>query len=341
MSTPVVQGIPPVGGGEQGPASTRGPARVAPLEADPRGGGDRDTVRSWFWRGLYLAVLFLATLAFVYPLVWLVSASLKPKEQVFDNRLVPETVQWSNFAAVWDAGPVLRWLFNSATVGLMAATAVTISSALVAFGFAYFRFRYRNLLFGLVLATMMLPGAVTMIPVYLIWNQVGMIDTQVPLWAQNLFGSAFYIFLLRQFFLGIPRELFEAARVDGASYLTMFRRIALPLARPALVIVFVFELAGELVGPDEAADLPADPRLLHDAARAEADRRRLRALGRVPLGDRHGGHAHRDHPDDPHLRVHPALRARRHRDERQAGLRAAQAGRGASVLERARARGRG
>jgi multiple sugar transport system permease protein len=242
MSTPVVQGVPPVGGGEQGPAGARGPAAAAPLTPDPGRGGDRDVVRSWFWRVLYLGVLFLATLAFVYPLVWLVSASLKPKSQVFDNRLVPETVQWSNFAAVWDAGPVLRWLFNSATVGLIAATAVTISSALVAFGFAYFRFRYRNLLFGLVLATMMLPGAVTMIPVYLIWNQVGMVDTQVPLWAQNLFGSAFYIFLLRQFFLGIPRELFEAARVDGASYITMFRRIALPLARPALVIVFVFEL---------------------------------------------------------------------------------------------------
>ena len=242
MSTPVVQGVPPVGGGEQGPASARGPAAAAPLTADPGRGGDRDVVRSWFWRVLYLGVLFLATLAFVYPLVWLVSASLKPKSQVFDNRLVPETVQWSNFAAVWDAGPVLRWLFSSATVGLIAATAVTISSARVAFGFAYFRLRYRNLLFGLVLATMMLPGAVTMIPVYLIWNQVGMVDTQVPLWAQNLFGSAFDIFLLRQFFLGIPRELFEAARVDGASYLTMFRRIALPLARPAVVIVFVFEL---------------------------------------------------------------------------------------------------
>jgi multiple sugar transport system permease protein len=243
MSTPVVQGgLPPVGGDEQGPAGGRGPARAGVLAPARAPGTRRAAVRSWFWRGLYLAVLFLATLAFVYPLVWLVSASLKPKSQVFDNRLVPETVQWSNFAAVWDAGPVLRWLLNSVTVGLMAATAVTLSSALVAFGFAYFRFRYRNLLFGLVLATMMLPGAVTMIPVYLIWNQVGMVDTQVPLWAQNLFGSAFYIFLLRQFFLGIPRELFEAARVDGASYLTMFRRIALPLARPALVIVFVFEL---------------------------------------------------------------------------------------------------
>ena len=194
------------------------------------------------WRIVHLLVLTVATIAFVYPLVWLVSASLKPKSQVFDNRLVPETFSWSNFVDVWQAGPVLRWLTNSAVVGLMAATTVTLSSALVAFGFAYFRFRGRGLLFGLLLSTMMLPGAVTMIPVYLIWNKLGFVDTQVPLWAQNLFGSAFYVFLLRQFFLGIPRELFEAARVDGCSYLGMFRRIALPLARPALVIVFVFEL---------------------------------------------------------------------------------------------------
>ena len=241
MTTPVTQGVPPLGDSTQGPAGSRGPLRSTPLATGTRRPTPR-TAASRVWQVLYLVVLFLATLAFVYPFLWLTSAALKPKEQVFDNRLLPRDVQWSNFVAVWDAGPVLRWLLNSVTVGLMAAIAVTISSALVAFGFAYFRFRYRNLLFGLVLATMMLPGAVTMIPVYLIWNTAGMVDTQVPLWAQNLFGSAFYIFLLRQFFLGIPRELFEASRVDGASYLTMFRRIALPLARPALVIVFVFEL---------------------------------------------------------------------------------------------------
>jgi multiple sugar transport system permease protein len=211
-------------------------APVTPSASPPR------RRRSTPWQALYLLLLTLATAAFVYPLVWLVSASLKPKSQVFDNRLVPRDVQWSNFVEVWQAGPVLRWLSNSVLVGLMAATAVTLSSALVAFGFAYFRFRGRNALFGLVLSTMMLPAAVTMIPVYLIWNRLGFVDTQVPLWASNLFGTAFYIFLLRQFFLGVPRELFEAARVDGCSYLQMFRRIALPLCRPALVIVFIFEL---------------------------------------------------------------------------------------------------
>jgi multiple sugar transport system permease protein len=189
-----------------------------------------------------LLLLAVASVAFVYPLVWLVSASLKPKTEVFDNKLVPDHVQWSNFVEVWNAGPVLQWLINSTVVAFMAAITVTVSSAAVAFGFAYFRFRLRGVLFGLVLSTMMLPGAVTMIPVYLIWNRLGFVDTQVPLWAANLFGSAFYIFLLRQFFLGVPRELFEAARIDGCSFFGLFRRIALPLCRPALIIVFVFEM---------------------------------------------------------------------------------------------------
>jgi multiple sugar transport system permease protein len=92
-----------------------------------------------------------------------------------------------------------------------------------------------------VLATMMLPGAVTMIPVFLIWNSLGMVGTLTPLWAQNLFGSAFYIFLLRQFFLGLPREPFEAAKVDGANNWKIFTRIALPLCRPAVVVTLLFE----------------------------------------------------------------------------------------------------
>src|SRR3954463_15620135 len=89
---------------------------------------------------------------------------------------------------------------------------------------------------------MMLPGAVTLVPQYLIWNNLHLVGTNVPLWGMNLFGSAFYIFLLRQFFLGLPRETFEAARVDGASYPRMFWSIALPLTRAALIVVFIFEL---------------------------------------------------------------------------------------------------
>lgn len=179
---------------------------------------------------------------FVYPFVWLVSASLKPRENVFDNSLLPHPVQVENFATVWQAAPLLRWIANSAFVGVAAALSVTLSSAIVAFGFAYFRFPARNALFGLVLGTMMLPAVVTLVPTYLVWHSLHLTNTQVPLWGQNLFGSAFYIFLLRQFFLSLPRELFDAARVDGCNYLGMFWRIALPLSKPALIITFIFEL---------------------------------------------------------------------------------------------------
>jgi multiple sugar transport system permease protein len=137
-----------------------------------------------------------------------------------------------------------KWFVNSAIVGVLAAVTVTISSGIVAFGFAYFRFPFRNALFGLVLASMMLPGAVLMIPNFLIWNALGQVNSPLftPLWAGNLFGSAFYIFMLRQFFLGLPRELFEAARVDGASYPRMFWSVAMPLTRAALVVVLIFAL---------------------------------------------------------------------------------------------------
>lgn len=197
-------------------------------------------LNAWLQIPYWLILLFFAVL-FVYPFAWLVSSSFKTRAHVFDNRLIPVQGTLENFGKVWSVAPLARWIANSLLVGVLAAGTVTISSAIVAFGFAYFRFRARNGLFGLVLATMMLPGAVTMIPVYIIWKDLGFVGTQVPLWAQNLFGSAFYIFLLRQFFLGLPRELFEAARVDGCSYWGLFWRIALPLSWPGLIIVFIFE----------------------------------------------------------------------------------------------------
>jgi multiple sugar transport system permease protein len=204
---------------------------------------EHSSLGTWVMRVLLVAVALL----FTYPLVWLVSASLKPRSDVFDDRLVPSVFAPENYAEVWQEIPLLQWLTNSVVVGFAAALTVTLSSALVAFGFAYFQFPGRKWLFGLVLATMMLPGAVTLIPTYLIWNSIGLADTQVPLWAQNLFGSAFYIFLLRQFFAGLPRELFEAARVDGCGFLGLFWRIALPLSKPALLITFVFEFQASWV----------------------------------------------------------------------------------------------
>jgi multiple sugar transport system permease protein len=208
-------------------------------------------------------VLTGLSILFMYPFIWLISASFKPRGDTFDNALIPHQWAWNYTGPdrdppfpqlLFNVAPVARWFFNSFWISLLGAVAVTLSSALVAFAFAYFRFPLRNVLFGILLATMMLPPQVTMIPVYLLWNKIGHFttdhswlphigtSTQYPLWAPNLFGSAFYIFLQRQFFMGIPRDYFEAARMDGDSYFSMFRRIALPLAKPALIVTFIFEI---------------------------------------------------------------------------------------------------
>jgi multiple sugar transport system permease protein len=213
----------------------------APKATGPRGRTTRVPMKK-ARKVFVLTALTILTVVFAYPFVWLVSASFKPRGEVFDNRLIPETFTLDNYVQVWAEAPVALWLLNTAIVTILAATTVTISSAMVAWGFAYFRFRGRNALFALVLASMMLPGAVTMIPTFLIWNSLGFVGTLVPMWAQNLFASAFYVFLLRQFMLGLPRDLFDAARVDGATQWGVFWRIALPLTRPALAVVLVFEV---------------------------------------------------------------------------------------------------
>jgi len=218
------------------PAASVRTSGVSLARSEP--GGWRSRISSV----LYMLALAAATFVFIFPLVWLISASLKTRSTVYNNELFATPLQFDNYVRVFELAPVASWLFNSIIVALLAAATVTLSSALVAFAFAYFRFPFRGPLFGLVLASMMLPGAVTMIPNFLIWNQLGQVNTLTPLWAGNLFGSAFYIFLLRQFFMGLPRELFEAARVDGASYLRMWWSIAMPLTRAALIVVFVFEL---------------------------------------------------------------------------------------------------
>ncbi len=181
------------------------------------------------------------SLLFLYPFAWLLAASFKPRGQVFDNALIPKTFQPENYVEVFNQLPLLAWMGNSLFIAVLAAGLVTVTSSIVAFGFAYFNFPGRKILFGVVLATMMLPGAVTLVPQFLIWNNLGFVGTNVPLWGMNLFGSAFYIFLQRQFFLGLPREIFEAARMDGVSYWGMFWRMAFPLSIPSFVIVFLFE----------------------------------------------------------------------------------------------------
>jgi len=259
----VTAGAPP----QAGPIGVGAGTPSIPQALVRRERGPR-AIGGWLKQGLFFLLLLGFSILAVYPLVWLISASFKPQGDVFDNRLIPRDWQWNytgkgqpfpgdeGLFALPDV-PVFTWFLNSVWIGTLGALLVTFSSAMVAFAFAYFRFPGRNALFALILATMMLPGAVTMIPVYLIWNELSLVtgetgrlamlpdigvNTQYPLWVPNLFGSAFYIFLQRQFFLGIPRELFEAARIDGDNYWTMFWRIAIPLAKPALIVTFIFEI---------------------------------------------------------------------------------------------------
>lgn len=228
-------------GQQQVVARTAAPEPTSVEETSPGPSGRGHVVRRRITKIVLTIVLIGFGCLFLYPFAWLLAASFKPRGEVFDNRLWPKTFMPENFATVWHKLPLAHWVLNSVVIALLAAGLVAITSSMVAFGFAYFRFPGRRFLFGLVLATMMLPGAVTLVPQYLIWKDLGLVGTWIPLFGMNLFGSAFYIFLQRQFYLGLPRDTFEAARVDGASYWQLFIRIAMPLSIPSFVIILLFE----------------------------------------------------------------------------------------------------
>ena len=193
---------------------------------------------------LLLTYLFVSigAVIFAFPFAWLVSTSLKPESKIFvlPPQLIPSPLELSNYAKVFKYFPYLRFFFNSTYITLMTMAGVLISCSLVAFSFARLRWPGRNALFVVLLSTMMLPPQVTMIPLYLIFRDLRWIDTFKPLWVPFWFGHPFYIFLLRQFFLSIPVELEDAAKIDGCSYFTIFSRIMLPLIKPALATVAIF-----------------------------------------------------------------------------------------------------
>lgn len=204
--------------------------------------------------GVLFLLIFGAAL-FSIPFLWTISTALKTNEQVFANppQWIPHPVQWGNFQRAWTELPFPIFVRNTITITVFATFGQIFSASLVAYGFARFKFKGRNVLFYLMLSTMMLPSQVTMIPVFLLWRQVGLIDTFAPLIVPAFFGGgAFTIFLLRQFFLTIPRELDEAAMIDGANPLVIWWKILLPLARPALITTTLFSFVShwdEFMGP--------------------------------------------------------------------------------------------
>jgi len=190
---------------------------------------------------LYLVVSVLALL-FAMPLIWTVSTSLKsiPELFIFPPQLFPQALHFENFPKAWNFVPFGAFYANTAIVTILGTLGAVLSSCLVAYGFARGQFPGRTVLFYLVLSSLMLPGEVTIIPKFLIFKQLDWLDTLKPLIIPDWFGGgAFNIFLLRQFFLTIPRTFDEAAEIDGAGSFRILRVILLPLCTPALITVAI------------------------------------------------------------------------------------------------------
>lgn len=199
------------------------------------------------WKGAVFILLSLGAAVFTIPLLWTISTSLKTVSEVGKDpsRLLPKNPTLQNFPDAWHALPFGTFVANTLFVTLLATVGGVLSASLVAYGFARFKFRGRNLLFVILLSTMMLPSQVTQIPVFLIWRSFGALDTLAPLIIPSfLGGGAFNIFLLRQFFMTIPPELDEAMLLDGASYFSIWHRLILPLSGPVLATVILFSFTG-------------------------------------------------------------------------------------------------
>jgi ABC-type glycerol-3-phosphate transport system permease component len=189
----------------------------------------------------YGVAIAVATL-FLLPLFWMISSSLKPNYQVleFPPRWLPSPVRWQNYPEALTYLPFGRYALNTLFVSLMNILGNVLSCTLVAYGFARLRAPGKNVLFLLLLATMMLPYPATMIPIYMGFNALGWVNTFWPLIVPAFFGNAFYIFLLRQFFMTIPPDLEDAARIDGANTWQIIWRVILPVVRPAIATVAIF-----------------------------------------------------------------------------------------------------
>jgi len=186
------------------------------------------------------AVLIGVGFVFVSPFVFVIFTALMTRDQALTRAIWPSPFRFHNFYDVISQQPLLRWTWNTFLVSFFSSIGTVLSCAPPAYALARMRFRGRNAVFLLVLSTMMLPVQVTIIPLYVLFSHIGWIGSLKPLIIPGFFGDAFSIFLLRQFFMTIPSALTDAARVDGASELRLLLRVVVPLAKPALVAVFLF-----------------------------------------------------------------------------------------------------
>jgi len=206
-------------------------------------------------RWLVYAVLVAGSLVMLIPFAWLLRSSLMDNNQIFifPPEWIPDPVQWSNFSESLTYAPFTTYFLNTLTIELFTLSGVLVTSSLAAYSFARLRWKGREAVFGLLLTTLMMPYAVTLIPTFMLWRSLGAIDTFVPLTLPAWFGGgAFNIFLLRQFFMSLPKELDEAAYMDGARPYTVLWKIVLPLSKPALIVVAIFtfiDVWNDFLGP--------------------------------------------------------------------------------------------
>ena len=193
------------------------------------------------WVGVH-AFAVAAALFFVLPFVFVALTAAMTDQQSLTRDYWPNPFQWSNLADVWHTPGFTTWWRNTLVYAVAGTTLTLLSSIPVAYALARFRFRGRNLAMMMVVATMMLPPQVVIVPMYLVWaKQLHLSGTLWPLIVPLAFGDAYSIFLLRQFFVTLPREYFEAAKVDGATELQVLLRVVLPMARPAIAAVALFQ----------------------------------------------------------------------------------------------------
>lgn len=210
----------------------------------PQIGSPRPKVRPG--RVVSYVALIVLSIAFLIPFAWLVLSSFKESDEIFlfPPKWIPTKFYWSNYIQATTVIPFLRYTLNTLLVAGLVALGNVLSSAFIAYGFARFRFPGKNILFIIMLATTMIPYQVLMVPQYILFRDLGWLNSYLPLIVPAFFGSAFYIFLLRQFMMGIPYDLDEAALIDGANAFQRFRYIVLPLTRPALTAVAILSFQG-------------------------------------------------------------------------------------------------
>jgi ABC-type glycerol-3-phosphate transport system permease component len=219
---------------------------MATSHAAPRSDATRaataSRVRADRVRPVLYALALGLSVVFMIPFAWTITSSLKQVKELYDfpPQFLPETAMWSNYATVWTRVPFGQWVINTSIITASSTLGTLVTSSLVAYSFARYKYPGRDVFFMLTLSTMMLPAEVTIIPTYLMWNFAGFLDTFWPLIVPSwLGGGAFYIFLLRQFFMTIPRDLDDAAKIDGANGLQVFLNVMMPLSKPALATVAV------------------------------------------------------------------------------------------------------